>query len=117
MPPRFRTSIVVFFVLVFLYYFISFLPHHNTRAVVLFNARQTSGVAKDGNGHGTIQHDAGDAPVITKEQPKSVRKSSTLVRKPTTSSSVTPPKATKAATDHGLVSQEQFSLENEALGV
>jgi len=119
MPPRVRTSVLVVFVLVFLYYVFPFSSQDSTHVVDLSNAGQVSGGAADGtHGHGTILHDSGQAPeTITKEAPEPVYASSTPPGIPAASLSVDTPKSTQPAANLEVVSQEQFNVENDALGV
>lgn len=119
MPPRYRTSILVVFVLTFLYYTFPFSSREDDARVL--NAGTASGeAAKPDAGHGALLHDDGEPPLVkTVERPNSIQTSSAAPLEFITSTSVMIPEATEAASkvQEEAVSQAQFNTENDALGV
>ena len=116
MPPRLRTSVLVVFVLIFLYFVFPFSSQRDTHVVDVLNPGTASGgVAKENHAYGSILHDDGDIPeAATQHIPKPVQTSVTPPVKPTAGTSVDIPKDAGAPT---VVSQELFNKENDALGV
>jgi hypothetical protein len=130
MPPRFRTSILFAFVLLFLYLVFPF----GRNDAVYDNGNQVVDLLKDSGG---IHHDERPPPVaFTKEKPES--SSTVLVKpaKPTSSTSSVEAASTSATQqvaststssavaetsssviDNGLKPQEQFNKEYDALGL
>jgi hypothetical protein len=124
MPPRFRTSILFAFVLLFLYLIFPF----GTKDVPYENGNLLNGAGSGVGGEVKPgpEHEAKPPPPIAvtkeKEKPKSTSTIDLRPPKPTVGASSTPisssavPEATNAASDNGLKPQDQFNTEYDALG-
>ncbi|KAH8601723.1 hypothetical protein B0O99DRAFT_562364 [Bisporella sp. PMI_857] len=117
MPPRFRTSIVVAFALVFFYFIFPFSTNEDSHVVEILPGAGSAAGKHGTGGQSNLLHDEGQPNLLialTKELPKPTP---SIDSWPLSSSIASAkPAATKAAEPSDVITQEQFFKESDELG-